>query len=570
MAESTAYFEAYRHIHTRLQHVEEDLPTLYESCIVRCNPPESILPPSYLSIQNTKEMVGDHICFDLSALGCSQSINVLESKAWPQPDSINLDKSQLAAVQMALTQNLSVIQGPPGTGKTYVGLKIMEILLQNRAQWYPLLQSPILVVSYTNHALDQFLEGILKFTKKGDDLKMVRIGRRCLSKNIQSYTLKEYKKHHSSFILKHLNSKMRTENTAINNGLYKCKQMEESLTILTLEDLRPEICFWHISQFNSFKKQHTITEKDNVIEAWLLSSQGKMHNYKSNNVPMETSVDNDLGDHNISEYGMYAEATLLESDRILEGEKIKLEHESRSLKINNNHYTKTEALKIREGLKCKPMGKQEVLKVKDITRLNSVQRWSLYRYWVLQYLQGCKQKMASHIQSYPNVCEQYQEARIELDYRILSYAHVIGMTTTGAAKYYDLLQKLRPKIIIIEEAAEVLESHVVTTLTSDTQQVIMIGDYQQLRPKPNDYHLATAYNLEVSLFERLIRNKFPYTTLEVQHRIRPEIAQLICPYIYPKLINASNVFEYSSVKGVKNNVIFLNHTSVEDDLWDIK
>lgn len=236
MAESTAYFEAYRHILTRLQHIEEDLPTLYESYIVRCDPPESILSPSYLSIQYTEEMVGDHICFDLSAVGCSQSINVLESKAWPQHDNTNLDKSQLAAVQMALTQNLSVIQGPPGTGKTYVGLKIMEILLQNRAQWYPLLQSPILVVSYTNHALDQFLEGILEFTKKEDNLKMVRIGGRCLSENIQSYTLKEYKKCRPSFILKYLNSKMRTKSAAINSGLYKCKQMEENLTILTSED----------------------------------------------------------------------------------------------------------------------------------------------------------------------------------------------------------------------------------------------------------------------------------------------------------------------------------------------
>ena len=97
----------------------------------------------------------------------------------------------------------------------------------------------------------------------------------------------------------------------------------------------------------------------------------------------------------------------------------------------------------------------------------------------------------------------------------------------------------------------------------------MIGDHQQLHPKSNDYHLATTYNLEVSLFERLIRNKFSYTTLEVQHRMRPKIAQLISPHIYPKLINASNVFEYSSVKGVKNNVIFLNHTFVEDDCYEI-
>ena len=93
----------------------------------------------------------------------------------------------------------------------------------------------------------------------------------------------------------------------------------------------------------------------------------------------------------------------------------------------------------------------------------------------------------------------------------------------------------------------------------------MIGDHQQLRPKPNDYHLATKYNLEVSLFECLIKNDFPYATLEVQHRMRPEIAQLICPHIYPHLINTPNVFQYGSVKGVKNSVYFLNHSVLEDD-----
>ena len=41
---------------------------------------------------------------------------------------------------------------------------------------------------------------------------------------------------------------------------------------------------------------------------------------------MVTNVDNDSGDHNILEYGMYSEATLLESDHIVEGEQIKFEH----------------------------------------------------------------------------------------------------------------------------------------------------------------------------------------------------------------------------------------------------
>lgn len=47
-----------------------------------------------------------------------------------------------------------MIQGPPGTGKTFVALRIVEMLLLNRVS-----NRPILVVCYTNHALDQFLEG---------------------------------------------------------------------------------------------------------------------------------------------------------------------------------------------------------------------------------------------------------------------------------------------------------------------------------------------------------------------------------------------------------------------------
>ena len=98
MVESTAYFEAYRHILNRLQHIEEDLPALYETYILGCKPQESIPFPSYLSIENTGDLLGDHISFDLSSLGYMQSINVLDSDAWPQHDNLNLDKSQLVAV----------------------------------------------------------------------------------------------------------------------------------------------------------------------------------------------------------------------------------------------------------------------------------------------------------------------------------------------------------------------------------------------------------------------------------------------------------------------------------------
>lgn len=44
-------------------------------------------------------------------------------------------------------------------GKTHVGLKIAQALLENAEAWSR--RTPMLVVCYTNHALDQFLEGDL-------------------------------------------------------------------------------------------------------------------------------------------------------------------------------------------------------------------------------------------------------------------------------------------------------------------------------------------------------------------------------------------------------------------------
>ena len=46
------------------------------------------------------------------------------------------------------------------SGKTYTGLKIAQALLTNQEVWKGVFDSsPMLVVCYTNHALDQFLEG---------------------------------------------------------------------------------------------------------------------------------------------------------------------------------------------------------------------------------------------------------------------------------------------------------------------------------------------------------------------------------------------------------------------------
>jgi superfamily I DNA and/or RNA helicase len=77
------------------------------------------------------------------------------------------------------------------------------------------------------------------------------------------------------------------------------------------------------------------------------------------------------------------------------------------------------------------------------------------------------------------------------------------------------------------------------------------------------YTLAKDYHLDVSLFERLIKNGVEPSVLGVQHRMRPDVARLIVPSIYPHLENHQSVTRYWDVPGMAENVFFLSHLERE-------
>jgi superfamily I DNA and/or RNA helicase len=93
--------------------------------------------------------------------------------------------------------------------------------------------------------------------------------------------------------------------------------------------------------------------------------------------------------------------------------------------------------------------------------------------------------------------------------------------------------------------------------------VVNSGDHQQLRPTTTVYTLAKDYHLDVSLFERLIMNGVEPNVLGVQHRMRPDVARLIVPSIYPHLENHQSVLRYCDVPGMVDNVFFLSHSERE-------
>ena len=127
-----------------------------------------------------------------------------------------------------------------------------------------------------------------------------------------------------------------------------------------------------------------------------------------------------------------------------------------------------------------------------------------------------------------------------------------------------MLQAIKPAITIVEEAAEVMEAHIITSLTRGCQHLILIGDHQQLRPNPNVYNLQINYDFDVSLFERMIKNGMEFSTLCLQHRMRPEIAKLLDHiYVDPKLENHDSVLKFESIRGVQRNLFFLEHSERE-------
>ncbi|XP_053354042.1 NFX1-type zinc finger-containing protein 1 [Clarias gariepinus] len=608
MVETTAYFEAYRYVLEGLQEQEEDeLP--FKRYIVECNP--EVHPPEYLvPLWETYDLA----C--IAAKGHQNSMkpfNPLNDTAWPTEEQVGLDESQLQALKLALTKELAIIQGPPGTGKTHVGLKIAKALLKNRLVWSA--NSPMLVVCYTNHALDQFLEGIHSFLEEG----IVRVGGRSNSVTLKRFSLRELTRSpnfrrdlpgHLRKAYFEIQREMQGAETLLKkqSGYLECSMRG----VINEHFLRKYISNEHWDNLHSQLEMGgfaNVGKKQSVIMDWLCLGGFLQQPASSEG---EANDDGEVGeDEELLEID--EEAALIEAERILEdaepkrrdGRERKREEETISelaevmLAMNLHQAEEQPSLKQEKGKaheqgqgddegweiqrhqkkkikqmvqrelgKSEAMSEVEELQVWNVWQLNIKDRWRLYRLWVLRYQIDLRGKALQAEQVYQDAAERLAEIRRREDLCVLQHAQVIGMTTTGAAKYRQVLQELKPRLVIVEEAAEVLEAHTITTLSRDCKHLILIGDHQQLRPSATVYELAKNFNLEVSMFERLVKVGFPFVRLNYQHRMRPDIARLLTPHIYSELENHASVFEYENIKGILTNMFFIDHKSHEEEIKD--
>lgn len=417
-------------------------------------------------------------------------------------DEIRLDSSQSKSLLAGLEQRVSLIQGPPGTGKSFLGALLAKAIHDYTNQ-------TILVVCYTNHALDDILTSLLDIGIP--QTSMVRLGGKSTSRT-EPLTLQN-------------------QNTGYRRGRSDWESID--MAKMMLEKLDRTLS----SSFDEFLKRKITL--DDILEHLQFEDAELSEAFA---VPEQ-----DDGMQVVGSKGRAIGATYL-LDRWLKGE-------------DAGVFSNAES----------------VVFASEVWELNHAERNKKYQSWVDELEHERVENLYITLTTYNEHHNKLEEAFAARDISALKGKRVIGCTTTAAAKYGFSIQAAAPDVVLVEEAGEILESHILTALGPNLSQLILIGDHKQLRPKVNNYELTVekdnGFDLNCSLFERLIKSGYPHTTLSKQHRMRPEISDLIRQLTYPDLLDAPKTQNRPSIKGVQDNIVFIEHTYPEgahDQLADKK
>ena len=210
----------------------------------------------------------------------------------------------------------------------------------------------------------------------------------------------------------------------------------------------------------------------------------------------------------------------------------------------------------------------------NVHEMNIQERRNLYQFWMSEIVSLLRDRLISSLSNYRTTKEEFDHVQDDLKLRCLQQANVIGLTTSGLARNVSLLRRLHSKVLLCEEAGEVLEAHLLTALLPSIEQAILLGDPQQLRPQIQNYDLSREnsggkkYSLDMSLFERLIHPlgnspELPYSVLKTQRRMHPSISRLVRETLYPTLEDAASVEGYPEVVGMRKRLFWLDHTHYE-------
>lgn len=436
--------------------------------------------------------------------------------------------------------------------ESFIGTKIAEIVLANHPQANPtnakdtVLFSqqelnfekgkPILCVTYTNHALDQFLTGLIdagitNVIRVGSTRRVTELSQK--EEYLKTRTLQE--------VLKLCGGRQRhyyEHRGALEKAFEQLQDSVEKLwraRSATLEwgDLTDHLQIHYVDIYTAFVKYDVGNETD--PEGFKLVHHRKRRRH---------FFDEWKAGENMNE-----RIHMIQME-MLRGNVAKQQQESQDTD---------------ESSVIRPL--EELLKVQDIWETYPEERKTLLECWSKEIYDVEESEILSSWRSFSKSHDVIKQLKDSHTLNVLRTAAVIGMTTTQAAKNQRLLKSLGPAVILVEECGEVLEGHILSSLSQSAEQLIMIGDHRQLRPKIESYFLScearSGHSLDISLFERLVNSGYPISVLKTQRRMRPCISDLIRSTIYPGLRDHPST-SFEAVKGVKQNIFFVNHQHTED------
>ncbi|KAH9048647.1 hypothetical protein EDB83DRAFT_2676911 [Lactarius deliciosus] len=489
--------------------------------------------------------------------------------------SSKLDPSQVDAVIGTLTREVSLIQGyaldlpakhtsdyrvvsPPGTGKSFTGKEILRVLFASQIK-------PIVLIAFTNHALDHMLTSVLddKITEN-----VVRLGSRATDERIEQYSL--YKMEQRSG-RRELDRSMGREYAAM-------KRVEEEMTRIMNRIQLPGLTWEDTEGFLDF---HYPQHADSFREP-----------------PFWISELLRRADADVSEvYGFWKYARDIEFIRPLPSSSNRATGEKRT--DPDPRIAFFNELGFKGPIPLVPIGSrsvQQLTGVSNVWSMSICERQCLAESWEDEMRKIAYDSLLSDFDHrrtrYKDACKVYEDMRDEARRRLLSRTDLIACTTTGAAKLVSLLTSVGPKVLMVEEAGQVLEAHILASLVPSVEHLICIGDPKQLRPNLSTFggslvtghsrpssHEANVppkalsmdsmsgrelFKFDRSLMERLSDGGMSMSQINVQRRMRPSISHFVRTILYPNLEDNEVVRGYPAVHGMEKNVVFFSHNNPEN------
>ncbi|KAF8813222.1 P-loop containing nucleoside triphosphate hydrolase protein, partial [Phlegmacium glaucopus] len=554
-----------------------------------------------------------------------------------------LDPSQADAVIDTLTREVALIQGPPGTGKSFTGVEIIRVLKANNVR-------PILLIAFTNHALDHMLSSILD---ADITQRIVRLGRRVNDGPIAPYSIETLE-----MVQKQTQSRL---DRTLGNCRRELKVVEEQIRdlmnkvlSLNIDNNTGEImkylstCYPEHFEYLSSPppwvsniKGFVLNDEDDAGEWQTAGRGGKAHDFDRSTyafwrdssdlafidqitngslqpwkfppgvkicvqnpfsaLTVEEVDDNYSSDEELSDTdSSVEEMEVEESWKVIQFDQVSSMSASDPLwvvlpptsetrpplPVNTiNHGSTIGPADVKDmdgffdvlGFDHTPSVPQsdrpleELLEdVGDVWEMSLSERQRIHAFWAenarIQLGQTYMDEFQRLRDRHADKLRECNEGKEEVRRSLLHSMDIIACTTTAIG--------LSPKVLLVEEAGQVMEAHILGSLVPSIEHLILIGDPLQLRPTLNNYSLSVEskqgqiYKFDMSLMERLSTSGLTMSRIDVQRRMRPMISSLIRNTLYPGLEDHKLVKEYPDVRGIQQNVFFVSHSHRENEGGD--